>query len=319
MRFLVIFLSLNLLFAAPLCWAIPPEVLCNQDLLEDLEGFQKDKIQEVCSQAGQYEDSLLPDQNATTSGKFREGKTATYDYADFFKSFTKSLGSIHRGEKCEPQKDSDTRVAYPSLNLEKTAAGTIPVSVVSEEELNKIFDEFSKDPKYAFDIPENGCWARAHLMARELEKRGIRVAKMFVEGTLVVQTKKALNGEGVVWTYHVAPMVAVQTAKGVEMRILDPSLFEKPVPVKTWTDKMLPAPELKEDVQIYVTDRFVLDPLRGESMKSIKEDPSRGRWHMAEVVMAEQELEERRMDSEDRKEWRQKKLIPSFEQGAFSQ
>lgn len=288
-----------LLFCLPV-GAINPAALCDQVVIEELRPSEKAQMEEVCSYAGQYEESLLPDENATFSKKFRDGKSTTYDYNDFFKSFTTSLNSVNRAEKCDPKKEDAPRVAYPSVNIEKTAAGTIPVSVVQEEELNQIFSEVSKDPKYAFDVVENGCWARAHIMAREFEKRGIRVGKIFAEGTLAVETKKALNGEGVMWTYHVAPVIAVQTKKGVELRVFDPAMFDRPVPVKTWTDKMLPAKEFKEEVELYMTDRFVLEPLRGNNVKSIKEDPSRGRWHMAETVMAEQELELRRLDLEDR-------------------
>ncbi|MEK2643871.1 protein-glutamine glutaminase family protein [Bdellovibrio sp. BCCA] len=294
-RFLLLILFL---FTLPV-WAISPELLCDQAKIEELTPSEKANMEEVCMYAGQYQESSLPDANATFSKKFRDGKANVYDYSDFFNSFTKSLNSVNRAEKCDPKKDNP-RVAYPSVNIEKTAAGTIPVSVVKEEELNKIFSEISKDPKYAFDVVENGCWARAHIMARELEKRGIRVAKIFAEGALAVETKKALNGEGVMWTYHVAPVIAVETKNGVELRVIDPAMFDRAVPVKTWTDRMLPNKQFKDNVELYMTDRFVLDPLRGGSLKSIHEDPSRGRWHMAETVMAEQELEMRRRDLEDR-------------------
>lgn len=295
-------------------WAIDPKALCNPDALEELVGFQRDRMEEVCSYSGQYEESLLPDEKATLSGKFREGKSNTYDYTDFFSTLTKSVGAINRSERCPEKSEATPRVSYPSLNLEKTAVGTIPVSVVPEEELNQIFSKIAKDPKYAFDVPENGCWARAHIMAKELEAKGIRVGKMFVEGTLAVRTKKALNGEGVIWSYHVAPLVAVQTKNGVELRILDPSLFDKPVPVKTWTDRMLPLEKLKDETKMYITDRFNLDPLRGQSARSLKRDPSQGRWHKAELLMAEQELEARRMDLEDRQAWRQSLIKNSFKQ-----
>jgi|GEM_PF-1949897 len=284
--------------------AISPEVLCNSQQLEELNQSspsEAERMHEVCAHAGEYENSLLPDTNATAAKTFREGKAATYEYSDFFKSLTQSLGQVRRDEKCDPG-NSSVRVAYPTVSLEKTAAGTIPVSVLKEEDLNKIFAEISKDPKYAFESVEDGCWARAHIIARELEQRGIRVAKIFAEGTLTVKTPKALNGEGVVWSYHVAPLVAVQTAKGVEMRVLDPALFDKPVPVKTWSDRMLPTREAKEGVELYITDRFVLDPLRGNSVKNIKDDPARGRWHVAETVLAEKELERARYNLQDREE-----------------
>lgn len=296
--------------------AVDPKVFCDPALLEELSGIEKENLAEACAFAGDYDQSALPDRNATFSGKFREGKTNTYDYKEFFRSLTKSLGRVNKAEKCDDVVTKKAeRVAYPSLNLENTAAGTIPVSVVKEDELNRIFAEIAKDKKYAFDIPEGGCWARAHIMARELEKRGIRVGKMFAEGELYVETKKALDGKGVLWSYHVAPIVAVETKKGVELRILDPSLFGNPVPVKTWTDKMMRTKTLKDQAQVYVTDRFVLDPLRGRELSAIHDDEARGRWHVMETVMAEQELELRRNEAEDRKFWRESQNNRSQKKG----
>ncbi|WII70769.1 protein-glutamine glutaminase family protein [Bdellovibrio sp. 22V] len=298
--FLFFILSLIVLPA----YAIAPGVLCDQAIIEELSSSEKAGMEEICSYAGQYEESALPDKNATSSGKFRDGYPQTHTYFDFFESLNESIHTLNRGEKCDPKANKNGRIPYPTVNVDKTAAGTIPISVVKEEELNKIFADFAKDPKYAFDVPDDGCWARAHIMARELEKKGIRVGKMFIEGTLIVETKNARNGENVVWSYHVAPMVAVETKTGVEMRILDPAMFNKPVPVKTWTDKMLPDEELKEEVSIYTTDRFVLDPLRGQELSAIRNDPGQGRWHMAETVMAERELEKRQWESEEKKAWR---------------
>lgn len=309
MRFVLFPLILSLILSLPV-FAVDPKVLCHPAVLAELTSFEKERMEEACIYAGQYEQSALPDDKATHSGRFREGASATYEYSEFFQSLTRSLGKVNSREKCDtntaPQNFS---VAYPSLNLEKTAVGTIPISVVEEKELDQIFQSIAKDPKYAFDVPENGCWARAHIMARELEKKGIRVGKIFAEGFLTVETENALNGMGVSWSYHVAPLVAVKTQKGVELRVLDPSLFNKPVPVKTWTDKMIPKEEFKElteETSVYTTDRFVLDPLRDQSVRAVRADPGRGRWHKAETIMAEQELQLRRQESEERLIWRQK-------------
>ncbi|MGE5086746.1 MAG: protein-glutamine glutaminase family protein [Bacillota bacterium] len=281
-------------------WAIDIDQLCRPELVAEMAPSDRANMEEVCSYRGRYEESSLPDSNATFSKKFRDGKNNTYDYNDFFTSFAKSLNSVNRAEKCDRKTGQTPRVPYPSVNIANTAAGTIPISVVKEEELNKIFSDLAKDPQYAFDAVENGCWARAHIMARELEKRGIRVGKIFAEGVLTVQTPKALDGVGVVWSYHVAPIIAVETKSGVELRVIDPALFDHAVPVKTWTDKMLPSKDFKERVKLYMTDRFVLNPLRDESLKSIKEDPSRGRWSMAETAMAQIELETRRRELDER-------------------
>lgn len=257
-------------------WAMRPEDLCNKDLIMEMTPSQRADYEDICSYAGQYQDSLVPDTNATFSKTIHDGDANRYNYDEFFKSFTKSLNNINRAETCD--KNSKTsRVPYPSVNIKGTAAGTIPISVVKEDELNKIFSDLANDPKFAFDAVENGCWARAHIMAHELEKRGIRVGKIFAEGLLSVSTPKAMDGVGVNWSYHVAPVIAVETKNGTELQVIDPSLFNGPVPVKTWTDKMLPHQALQKKVELYMTDRFVMKPLHGESLKSIQDDPSRGR------------------------------------------
>jgi len=280
--------------------AVDVEQLCNPELIQEMAPSDRANMETVCAYKGRYEQSALPDSNATFSKKFRDGSASTYDYNEFFKSLNQSVSSVNRTEKCDTQNVSGHRVAYPSVNIANSATGTIPVSVVKEEELHQIFSDLAKDPKYAFEVVENGCWGRAHIMARELEKRGIRVGKIFAEGDLTVSTTKAVNGTGVRWSYHVAPVIAVETKKGVELRVMDPAMFEKAVLVKTWTDKMLPSKGSQDKVELYMTDRFVMNPLRGEKLKTSQDDPNRGRWNMAEVTMAEVELELRQRELEER-------------------
>lgn len=308
MRLLYFFVLLFQLFSIS-AWSFTPAEICDgveeRDLKEDAIVSEEDKSRQAgCPFAGQYQDSLLPDKNATISGKFREGQMMMYtNYNEFTKSLTQALGVINKNERCDPILPSNIRVAYPSLNLEKTAVGTIPISVIPEEELKKFFSEISKDPKYVFSEVENGCWARAHIMAQDFEKRGIRVGKMFIESdNMVVESKKALNGKFTKWKYHVAPVVAVQTKKGVELRVLDAVFFNEPVPVKVWTDRLLSnsSKRAKNTTDVYITDRFAAGPLQGDKLKYYLNDPARGRWHVAETVMAEYELEQQRYGAEDR-------------------
>lgn len=301
-------LLLSLFFLISPLWAVAPSDLCSKEILDHLrraEPSEFSKMLEVCRYAGQYKESALPD------GPVKEARSSrgeVYIYDEFFES----LHSLTRpqGSQAELCDDSTKKAAmtYPTVFLEKTASGDIPLSVVDEKDIEKIFADIRKESKYAFEYLEDGCWARAHLITQELEKRGIRAGKTFAEGYLVVPTDKAMNGEAVVWSYHVAPLVAVQTDKGIEMRILDASLFDKPVPVKEWTDKMMPSEDIKEDVVIYNTDRFVLDPLRGRPVSALKTDPSNGRWHIAETVLAEKDLEEKRNGLEERELYRKRAL-----------
>lgn len=301
-------LFISLVFLIFPLWAVAPNDLCSKEILDHLrraEPREFSKMIEVCRYAGQYKESALPD---APLKRARANRGEVYIYDEFFSSLhSVTRPQTGKADLCEDP-GQKSGVSYPTVFLEKTASGDIPLSVVDEKELEKIFADIQKESKYAFEYLEDGCWARAHLITQELEKRGIRAGKTFAEGYLVVPTDKAMNGQAVVWSYHVAPLVAVQTEKGIEMRILDASLFDKPVPVKEWTDKMMPSDEIKEDAVIYNTDRFVLDPLRGRPVSVLKNDPSNGRWHIAETVLAEKDLEEKRNGLEEREIFRRRAL-----------
>lgn len=83
--------------------------------------------------------------------------------------------------------------------------------------------------------PYDGCWARAALMAINLEKLELkRPAKVFAFGNLRVKTANATTGS-VSWWYHVAPAVRV----GEQVFILDPSIEPKnPLTFAEWTKRM---------------------------------------------------------------------------------
>ncbi|KYG69150.1 hypothetical protein AZI87_07995 [Bdellovibrio bacteriovorus] len=284
------------LFSFHFSWAITPEEACQfkeavQAAPDDFSSRDRMMAEELCSAAGHYEEPLLPDQNAS---KKVGTSAAMTDYSEFYQSLSKSLNSLNKPEICDPKENAPKGVVYPTMTLAKTAAGNIPVSVLTEDEAKKIFSEFSKDERYAFGATQNGCYARAHIFAQQMEKKGIRVAKMFLEGELIIPEEKRQYPENYMWNYHVAPVVAVQTKKGIELHVLDPALYDKPVPVKQWTDKLLTTPQAKKEALAYITDRFNLGPLRGETLPSAKNEPNRLKWHAADTVQSEQELEARR-------------------------
>ena len=89
------------------------------------------------------------------------------------------------------------------------------------------------------DIPwsftQDGCFARAHLMARRFEAEGVRVDKAWLKGELYIPDSDPL----IEWKFHVAPMVYVEDGNGkVTRMIIDPSIFSKPVTVEEWDKKI---------------------------------------------------------------------------------
>ena len=93
-------------------------------------------------------------------------------------------------------------------------------------------------------------------MSKMLESEGIVSGKAFVEGNLHVDS--ALLGH-VAWWYHVAPVVLV-LKNGKEIPyIVDPSLFDKPIPFEDWKNEMTKG--IKENLDDeYFTNRFSYTP-----------------------------------------------------------
>jgi len=110
-----------------------------------------------------------------------------------------------------------------------------------------------------FHYPPDGCYARAHIMSSLLTQKGYASQKVFAVsqksrpgggpagGGLNVQSPFAADaqpgaGPNVNWWYHVAPIIQVRmpvTNQITEM-VIDPSIFNGPVPVGAWTGSMSP-------------------------------------------------------------------------------
>lgn len=131
----------------------------------------------------------------------------------------------------------------------------ITVSVLEEDEVRSSFSILAERQ----DIPYaawDGNYARAHKMVRILEDKGITAAKAWVVGALYVDSK--LFGE-MGLSYHVAPLVFVRVGRAITPYVLDPSLFDKPVPYEAWKAKLLAKPKAKLE-RAYFTTRFAYDP-----------------------------------------------------------
>lgn len=84
-------------------------------------------------------------------------------------------------------------------------------------------------PGIPFTYPDDGCWGRAHEMARLMIANGITPDKVWIYGNLRVNSANkpdCLVG----WDWHVAPTLV---AGGVTY-VIDPALFDGPVTQDTW-------------------------------------------------------------------------------------
>ncbi len=84
-----------------------------------------------------------------------------------------------------------------------------------------------------FLYPRDGCWGRAHEMRRLMIADGTEPEKIWIYGWLNVATPNVYNCS-VSWGWHVAPILDVDTGSGIETYVIDPSMFDEPVPEAVW-------------------------------------------------------------------------------------
>ena len=107
--------------------------------------------------------------------------------------------------------------------------------VVSEAEAQELFKKAQGMDDIAWGFKEDGCYARAHLMARRFEEMGYDVDKAWIKGDLVVQA----GDKKIEWNFHVAPVVYVRDKNGIAKPwIIDPSMMERAAPLEDWTGRM---------------------------------------------------------------------------------
>ncbi|MEZ5012789.1 MAG: protein-glutamine glutaminase family protein [Chitinophagales bacterium] len=87
-----------------------------------------------------------------------------------------------------------------------------------------------------FQYVVDGCYARAHKMRQiMIDQFGYSCEKVFSyegpSGYLAVDAGDCC----VYWWYHVAPLVTVQMPHGIKKFVVDPSMFDEPVSIETWT------------------------------------------------------------------------------------
>jgi len=93
-------------------------------------------------------------------------------------------------------------------------------------------------PCIPFLYPDDGCWARAHEMARLMINMGLLPRKVWIQGSLHTLTRNNPNCY-VNWGWHVAPTLCVRRRWywfwfWSQRMVIDPSLFTTPVSEATW-------------------------------------------------------------------------------------
>lgn len=145
---------------------------------------------------------------------------------------------------------------------------TFAPSTLSEAQLAALFDDMRDEPDIPFAFPSDGCYARADAMMRRiLERYDIdpsALRKVVIQGDLQVPTEFVYQGplgndRLVNWGWHIAPAVPIAAADGsTRLMVIDPSLFDRPVPPDEWAAAMGDpnARPMVVDRRVYGLDHF---------------------------------------------------------------
>lgn len=142
------------------------------------------------------------------------------------------------------------------------------VSAISLNGAATLFKRFQSETSIPHHYPVDGCYARATAMARIAQKMNLYMGKVFTTGRLQVKTGNPAYPVAQ-WAYHVAPIIDVRQKDGRVMKmVFDPSLFDRPVSITEWNNRMLDqVPESENGFtprieQTFFSTRFQYSPDR---------------------------------------------------------
>ncbi len=173
--------------------------------------------------------------------KLRE-KVATDNYVQYISDFNNGLVGYYLGVENLPDKACQKDGVFYNPEVYETvqriqAYDEKQIKPISMEQAQELFDKARAMDDIAWNYKQDGCYARAHLMARRFEEMGVQVDKAWLKGSL---RAKGENGEiDTLWNFHVAPVVYVENKEGkIERMVIDPSIEKGPVTAMTWAKNL---------------------------------------------------------------------------------
>ena len=129
-----------------------------------------------------------------------------------------------------PQRDLElpTNSVLEKIKTQPTAQ---PASI---DFLSSHFQIWKMDPRLRYDYVFDGCFARSHLVASALQQKNIIVGKVWLHGFNLKPIQQNLTDFSG-WYYHVAVVVLAEDQK---IYVIDPGLFNQPVSVLEWVEKI---------------------------------------------------------------------------------
>lgn len=148
------------------------------------------------------------------------------------------------------------------LALRANATAAAKTFVMSEAACAAAFEQLKNDADIPHGFADEGCIQRAHLAAHKLEQAHTYSEKAFCipaggDLRMTINTPHPLGYTFAM--FHVAVCVFVQTAVGIERRVLDPTLADGPLTVEAWQARIRGTS--KPDTAVYYTSRFIMHPL----------------------------------------------------------
>lgn len=174
---------------------------------------------------------------------------------------TSGLGENCPSKKEVPQVPVIPKTESPRYQKVKDQVGEeIDISVISEDKAKALFARI-KQEQLGLRNPAV-CAQRAHLISWILEREGVISGKLFVKpgwfGSLVPNIPGNENGS-MRWNYHVAPFIYVEKNGKIEQWVIDPYLFDKPVPRAQW-EAVLSSHPKSSFGKTQTTRRFIYRP-----------------------------------------------------------
>ncbi len=143
------------------------------------------------------------------------------------------IGSINIEEYCNINGIYYNYEAISSYDIFSNFKEKSNPNTISLDKVRELFNKAKEMKDIAWKYKKDGCYSRAHLVARRFQEEGIDVGKVWINGDLQIPK------DNIHWQYHVAPIVYVDKGNNeVQRMVIDPAIADKPLSVEEWSSLM---------------------------------------------------------------------------------
>ncbi len=144
-----------------------------------------------------------------------------------------TIGAVDSEQYCKKNGVYYSKNIISSPNIFSNIQEKTNPKIISINQANELFNKAKEMEDIAWGYKQDGCYARAHLVARRFEEYGIDTGKVWIKGEL------SIPESNIYWSYHVAPTVYVDKGNGsIERMVIDPAIANKPLSIQEWSSSM---------------------------------------------------------------------------------